>query len=242
MKNLFAYPIVGFFLCIMAACQRDNAAPQPATAATTTAAAAKPTISVKQNPMQPTITTKSAAVHNGMTPSISANTTLPAKKQTAIDTNAKVKWTPITQLSEVGAKEKKKVMIDLYTDWCGWCKRMDKNTFEQEDISKKLNNKFIPVKFDAEMQEIVNFKGKQYGFQGQGRRGFNTLAYELAKGKLSYPTIVFLDEQLNVIQAFPGYQDPQQFETILAYIEGNHYKNQQFAEFQKSYIPKIPKS
>jgi len=190
-----------------------------------------------------------SVVQNHVTPSISAKTVQPTitttsqppvpAAKTILDPDSKVKWIAVSDLNTQGPKQKKKVMVDLYTDWCGWCKKMDKNTFEHPEIATKLNKKFLPVKFNAEMQEPIDFKGKKYTYQGQGRRGFNTLAYEMAKGKMSYPTIAFLDENLDLINAFPGYLDASQFESLLAYIEGNHYKTKDFAAFQKTYTPKI---
>ena len=156
-----------------------------------------------------------------------------------------VNWISIKDLEAASKKEKRKVMVDLYTSWCGWCKKMDKATFAHEDISKYLNEKFYAVKFDAEMKDDINFKGAANKFVPRGRKGYNELAHKFANGRMSYPTIAFLDEDLNRIESYPGYKQPHQFDPLLKYIDGGHYKSKSLAEFQQTYQPVIaapPKS
>jgi len=150
-----------------------------------------------------------------------------------------VNWISIKDLEAASKKEKRKVMVDLYTSWCGWCKKMDKATFAHEDISKYLNEKFYAVKFDAEMKDVINFKGADNKFVPRGRKGYNELAHKFANGRMSYPTIAFLDEDLNRIESYPGYKQPHQFDPLLKYIDGGHYKNKSLAEFQQTYQPVI---
>ena len=61
-----------------------------------------------------------------------------------------VKWLTFEEAVEKSKTEKRKIFIDVYTDWCGWCKVMDKNTFNDPEVAKLLNEKFYPVKFNAE--------------------------------------------------------------------------------------------
>ena len=73
-----------------------------------------------------------------------------------------VKWYTIEEVQELVKNEPRKIYIDMYTDWCGWCKVMDKKTFTDESIAKQLNTNFYAVKFDAEGKEPVNFKNKEF--------------------------------------------------------------------------------
>ena len=57
--------------------------------------------------------------------------------------------------------------MDVYTDWCGWCKRMDATTFENPAIAKYMSENFYCVKFNAESQKEVTFKGQKYGTEGR---------------------------------------------------------------------------
>src|SRR5512135_1473159 len=71
--------------------------------------------------------------------------------------NSKVKWYTIQEAEKLSQKSPRMMFIDTYTDWCGWCKKMDKDTFSNPVISDILNTKFYPVKFDAEGKESVTF-------------------------------------------------------------------------------------
>ena len=149
-------------------------------------------------------------------------------------TNAQeLKWFTIEEAVELNKTAPKKIMVDVYTDWCGWCKVMDKNTFKQPDIAKYLNENYYPVKFNAEQKEDVNILGTTFKFVQQGSRGSHQLAAAL--GATGYPYVVFLDEDMNVITSLPGYTKAQQFDQVINYINGEHYKNSDFETWSATY-------
>jgi thioredoxin-related protein len=146
-----------------------------------------------------------------------------------------IKWTTIDKaLSDTKASNKKFILVDLYTDWCGWCKKMDEGTFTEASIVTLLNANFTPVKFNAETQSPVTFNGKSYNFNKSGARGANQLALDLGStsGKLGYPTLVVLDANGNKLQAFPGYKDVETMSAILKYFQSGNYKTMDFQQFQ----------
>lgn len=149
--------------------------------------------------------------------------------------DSKVEWLTFEQAIEKSKVEKRKIFIDVYTDWCGWCKVMDRETFNHEVISKYLNDKYYAVKLNAEQKESISFNGKTFDFVPQGNRGYHELAAALLNGKMSYPTVVFLDENFNMLQPLPGYQKPKFFDMVLRYIGDDHFKNTKWEEFQKEY-------
>ncbi len=142
-----------------------------------------------------------------------------------------VKWYTIEEVQELVKKEPRKIYIDMYTDWCGWCKVMDQKTFTDEKIADQLNSNFYAVKFDAEGKESVEFKSRTFNFIAQGSRGYHELAAALMQGKMSYPTSVFLDEELNLISPLPGYYPPDKLRPILEFIGEDHYKTTNYEEF-----------
>ena len=73
----------------------------------------------------------------------------------------KIQWISFEDAVERCAKEPKMVFIDVYTDWCGWCKRMDQSTFVNPVIAKYMNEHFYCVKFDAERQDTLTFQGRK---------------------------------------------------------------------------------
>ena len=99
----------------------------------------------------------------------------------------------------------------MYTDWCGWCKVMDRETFTDEEVIKYINEHFYAVKFNAEQKEPIEYDGKTYNYVASGRRGIHTLAYSLLQGRASYPSFVFLDEELNHLGVSRGFKKPDAF-------------------------------
>ncbi len=142
-----------------------------------------------------------------------------------------VKWYTIEEVQELVKTAPRKIYIDMYTDWCGWCKVMDKKTFTDESVAEKLNTNFYAVKFDAEGKDEVQFKDKTFKFVAQGSRGYHELAAALMQGKMSYPTSVFLDENLNIISPLPGYYPPEKLDPILSFIGEDHYKTTNYEQF-----------
>lgn len=146
-----------------------------------------------------------------------------------------VNWMTFEEAVEAQKTEPRLVFIDVYTDWCGWCKKMDANTFNQEHVAKLLNEKFYAVKFNAEQKEDIKFKDYTFKFVPQGRRGYHQLAASLLNNQLSYPTTVFLDEEMNMIQPLKGYWPANDFYPILQFFGDKHYKSVSWEEFKKGY-------
>ncbi len=147
-----------------------------------------------------------------------------------------VKWMSFEEAIEAQKTEKKKIFVDLYTDWCGWCKRMDKTTMTDPFIINYLNSEFYPVKFNAEQDEDITFKGKVFTLQKRkGKRDYHQLAAHISRNQLSYPTFIFLNENAEVIQPIKGYQDATTFKTIMTYIGDDHFKKTPWNQYKKSY-------
>jgi len=140
-----------------------------------------------------------------------------------------------SKAAEAAGETPKKIFIDIYTDWCGWCKKMDTETFEKPQISAYLNEHFYPVKFDAEQKESITFEGKTFKFVANGRRGYHELAAALLAGKMSYPTVVFMNKDFQLLQRIPGYLDIPTFGMIMHYLAEEHYTKTPWADFQKEY-------
>jgi len=149
----------------------------------------------------------------------------------------KIKWMSIEEAIKANETTPKKIFFDIYTDWCGWCKRMESITFSNPQIIDYINANFHPVKLNAEQSEPIVFRGVTYenSRPGQARSAHN-FAIAVTQGRLSYPTIAFLDENLNLIISVPGFKTPQQLEPWLAFISQEVYKtNPNFNEFAESF-------
>lgn len=125
----------------------------------------------------------------------------------------------------------KKVFIDVYTDWCGWCKKMDKDTFQNPEVATYMQANFYMVKFNAEGKEPIEYEGKTFKYVPSGKRGYHELAAALLQGRLSYPTVVFLDKDLKMLSPVPGYQKVQPFMQIAKYFGENIYKEKDWKTY-----------
>jgi thioredoxin-related protein len=146
-----------------------------------------------------------------------------------------VKWMTFEQAVEKSKTEKRKIFIDVYTDWCGWCKVMDKNTFNDPKIASILNEHFYPVKFNAEQREDIVFQGNTFKFIESGNSGYHQLAAALLNNQMSYPTVVFLDENFALITPLAGYQKAPEFHKVVTFIGNDHYKTQKWEQYQTTY-------
>jgi thioredoxin-related protein len=154
-------------------------------------------------------------------------------------TEGKIKWMTWEQMQAAQQTQPRNVLVDVYTDWCGWCKKMDATTFSHPEIVKYVNENYYAVKFNAEQRTPVIFNGKEYRFVSQGNRGYHELAAYIMNNRMSYPTTVYLDERLNLLSPVPGYLEPAIFETILYYFATNAFLNTPWEQFQKEFKGKI---
>ncbi|MFT4062867.1 MAG: DUF255 domain-containing protein, partial [Edaphocola sp.] len=120
----------------------------------------------------------------------------------ATDTKKEINWLTFEEAEALMKKEPRKVIVDVYTSWCGWCKVMDKKTYGNDSVIDYINKYYYAVKFDAEQKTPVMFKGKKWEYSAQYKA--NTLALDLLQGRLSYPTTVFLNEKLENSGPVPG--------------------------------------
>lgn len=147
----------------------------------------------------------------------------------------KIKWYSIEEALKMAAHEPRVLVIDVYTDWCGWCKKMDANTFSDPGIIEQMNSKFYPVKMDAEGKADVVIGDKTFKHVDNGRRGYHEIAAVVTKGRLSYPTISYVDATGKVLQAAPGYKTADQFNVYLAYYSSGSHEKQSFEQFSAAY-------
>ena len=84
-------------------------------------------------------------------------------------TGEKMVWMTLKEAQEAMLKEKRPILIDLYTDWCGWCKVMDKKTYTNPKVIAYLQANFYAVKLNAETREAVNWNEKTYNYNAANR-------------------------------------------------------------------------
>ncbi|MCF8227525.1 MAG: DUF255 domain-containing protein [Bacteroidales bacterium] len=148
----------------------------------------------------------------------------------------KIKWYGFEEAIALSKENPKKIFVDVYTDWCGWCKKMDKSTFVHPVIVEHMNENYYPVKFDAESSDTIRFK--EYTFvnpKPDARRSSHQLAQALLRGKMSYPSYTFLTEKGELIMVVPGYRKAPEFEKILQYFTSDAYKSKEWNAFASEF-------
>lgn len=146
-----------------------------------------------------------------------------------------VQWLTFEEAVEKSKTEKRKIFIDVYTDWCGWCKVMDKKTFSEPAVAKLLNEKYYPVKFNAEQREDVTFRGTTFRFVPYGSKGTHQLAASLLQNQLSYPSVVFLNEDFAIMHIQKGYTQAPDFHKLADYYSADYYKTKRTDEWELQY-------
>ena len=112
-----------------------------------------------------------------------------------------INWVTLDEAVELQQKEPRKIIMDFYTKWCGPCKLLDRNTFKNKDVAKYINENFYAVKFNAEGNDVVNFKenkfiNPKYDPAKANKRNYPHQLTQYFQVN-AYPTMVFLDEEDN---------------------------------------------
>ena len=154
-----------------------------------------------------------------------------------------INWMSLEEAVQAQQDEPRKIMMDVYTQWCGPCKMMMRNTFTNADVINYINANYYAVKFDAESQAPVTYQDKTFanpGWNPNARGRNSTHQLSRALGVNAYPTLVYFDENANVIAPIAGYKTPQQLELYLKFF-ADHYKEgvqqQEWEKFRDTFQP-----
>lgn len=147
-----------------------------------------------------------------------------------------IQWISLDELAEKMKTEPKKVFFDVYASWCGPCKMLDRQTFNNKKVVEYINEHYYAVKWNGESLDTVSFKGKTYINEHPEKKHSNhQLTYELAfiNGGVRYPTLLFFDEELDKIMAKAMFMYPEDLLLDLEYIAEDIYLKQNYQEFIK---------
>lgn len=155
----------------------------------------------------------------------------------SIGQNKPLRWLTLQELERVQVKKPKKLIIEVYSKECEWCKKFESEVLTNPIIMTYINSNFYLVKVEIHDQKPIRFNNKEL----LSTNGFHPITAEYLKGQIpiSLPTQIFFDEQLTILNFLKGYNSPKNFELALNYFGGNHYKKQSWNEFMKLFQGRV---
>ncbi|MDP6922076.1 MAG: thioredoxin fold domain-containing protein [Lutibacter sp.] len=151
----------------------------------------------------------------------------------------KIQWMSLEEAVEAQKIVPKKIITDAYTHWCGPCKMLDKNTFGNKDVATYINEHYYAVKFNAEGNSRINYKGQVFENPGYdpSKKGRNSTHQLTSYFQINaYPTLLFFDEKGEVISPIRGYQTPRQLELYLKLFHTDAHLQITTREQWESYV------
>ena len=143
-----------------------------------------------------------------------------------------VNWTTIEKASQTSSD--KIYMIDFYTDWCGYCKKMDRETFSNPVVAKILNRYYTPVKFNAEGNATFTWGERKY-VPTPTPKGSRPAVHMFAKAvlgqKIGFPTFAFFAPDQSLLTLVQGYNNANDFAMILWYFASGDNKKYSFDHY-----------
>lgn len=166
---------------------------------------------------------------------------LGAKGQTAVPSSVKwMTWQEVNQAikkAKMHGQEPKIVFVDVYTDWCNWCKRMDKDVFEVPYIARFINENYYPIRFNAETKENIVIDGMTFKFMPNNKGGgYHELVYSLLGGQMHFPTLVFMNDEMRIMQRIPSYVNADNFFAIINYLVSEEYGITPWVFYQEDFL------
>lgn len=138
-------------------------------------------------------------------------------------------WKSFNDALKLAEKENRPLLINFYTDWCTFCKKLDKEVYADQEVIKYLNTHFIVSKVNAEDENgTANYK--EYSLS------YPQLTH--AFGISGFPATVFMNAKAEYITRLPGYVPKDVMMIVLTYIAEKHYEKEAFADFYERKKPK----
>ncbi len=132
------------------------------------------------------------------------------------------RWMNFGQGLDLAQKLNKHILIDVYTDWCGWCKRMDSDVYQVDSISRYLDSQYVLVRLNAESPASLKYKETNY----------TESSFASYMGVSSYPTTIFAEPDGQLITPVAGYIEANSFLEVCRFFGDGYYKKMSWQDFQ----------
>jgi thioredoxin-related protein len=146
-----------------------------------------------------------------------------------------VKWLDFKEAQELNKRQPKPFLVDIYTDWCGWCKHMIRTTYSDPGLASYINNYFYPVKFNAETKDTIFYNGEKYYNESSAPKSPHQLAKKFLGNSLSYPSTIFVNNNFQFNLLTQGYLDVKKIEPLLIYTVENIFRTTAYEDFNEKF-------
>ncbi len=134
-------------------------------------------------------------------------------------------WKHWNEGMEAARRNGRPVLVDVYTDWCGWCERMDAEVYSKPDVSSYLAAHFVTVRLNAESGELTSYQGRNYSARSLAS------AFDVS----GYPTTIFFGTDGEHLVNVPGYLPRDRFMLLLRFIGDGHLaRNESWDDYVKA--------
>lgn len=133
-------------------------------------------------------------------------------------------WVSLEEAQHQALDKGRYILLDVYTEWCGFCRRMIRETYADKRVQEALDQYFYPVRIDAESSRTVAFQGESYTMQDLA----------LAFGVQSFPTTIFLNPRGEPVALQPGFIEAERFHKMLSFVGSESYRNQTFQQYSQN--------
>lgn len=138
----------------------------------------------------------------------------------------KINWLTIEEATAKMEVEPKPVIIDLYTNWCYWCKVMDKKTYNNSKVVSYIKEHFYAVKLNAESKDTIQWANKKFIYDFRNK--INGFAFYLTRGQLAFPNTIIFGDSKEAPASIPGFMKPKKIEVVLKYFGEKVYEKKEF--------------
>lgn len=152
---------------------------------------------------------------------------------TNLSAKEKINWITLSEAQQKIKEKPKPILIDLYTNWCYWCKVMDNKTYQNQKVVKYINENFYAVKLNAESENQLFWNEQKFNYNKDNK--LNDFALYVTAGQPGFPTTVIFTGLKQNPAAIPGYMSPREIEGILKYFGEDYYEKESFESFSANF-------
>lgn len=133
----------------------------------------------------------------------------------AQESDGNIKWLSFEEAVKMNKQEPKKFMVYVYSNNCGWCRKMENETFSDSVIVDYIKHHYYPVKINKNIKKKIHYDNRSFSFlpanPANNTGGYHELIAILLQGRLAFPSIAYMDEDMVYLGVDRGYKSVPSF-------------------------------